>query len=208
MVRIRKIWVLLACALVACAPVGPPLTAEEAQTTLADFARGRAPADVCTPEGRALLRSAVRTHSKAQADAGVAWPDMSRLMNDDSASFDNLDAFVIASVAAGFIEPSDLQGPARTISGFFQASYGAEFGDLRRSAQHACTEVFELHQIAARAAVEERRYAQARERAARRGPHEVREIDARYGPRLERLARDFQRRSAALERKLESAPAS
>jgi hypothetical protein len=198
---------MLAVVLAACGPAAPSLTAEEAHAVLEDFARGHAPADVCTPEGRSLLRSAVRTYGKAQEDLGVEWPDVVGIMTDEQGTIAEIDALAIGALAGGFIEPSDLRGPAQTLSRIIGAVHHPAIADVQRAVRHACSEVFARQQAVARAAIEEKRYQQAVNSAERFGEHRVRDVRRRYAPRLARIGREVERLTAAVERKLESVPA-
>jgi len=64
--------VVLACA---CAPAPASMSAGEASERLARFAASPAD-DACTPQGRAMLREAVRVYGAAMEEAGVAWPEL------------------------------------------------------------------------------------------------------------------------------------
>ncbi|MEZ5961489.1 MAG: hypothetical protein R3C30_13860 [Hyphomonadaceae bacterium] len=102
---------LLVLSAAACAPALPSMSAEEANTLIQGMSRGGAPVDVCTSEGQALFRSAVRTHARAMHDAGEAWPNFEGLEEGDEVG---ADAVVVAlGLTAGHIEPGDLQGEAR-----------------------------------------------------------------------------------------------
>ena len=69
---LRKMMLAFAAAglLSACAPGPVAMPATQASEMLELIAAGHPPGDVCTPQGRALLRGAVRSYGNAMAQAG------------------------------------------------------------------------------------------------------------------------------------------
>jgi hypothetical protein len=190
-------------ALAACGGPSDDLPAEEARSVLEDFARGRAPADACTAEGRELLRTATRSYSKAMAERGEPWPDIASITSSDTASITDVDIMVLAGVGAGFIEPSDLRGPARDMSQLMLINAHAQISDAHRAIREACHEVLALQQAAARYAIELQRYEEAERRAERRGG-ESRTDARRRHERMQRAQREMERRTEALQAKVEA----
>ena len=70
----RGLVLALAAALSACAPAPVHMPAAQAAEVLNLFSAGRGPANVCSADGRALLRGAVRAYSREMNRSGVAWP--------------------------------------------------------------------------------------------------------------------------------------
>jgi hypothetical protein len=188
--------------LVACGGPSADMPVAEARGVLEDFARGRAPADACTSEGRALLRTATRSYSKAMAEQGQPWPDMFGMIENEGASISDVDLMVLAAVGTGFIEPSDLRGPVRQYTQLMSLGYGSQISDMRRAVREACHEVLALQQAAARYTIDLKRYEAAEERAERRGGESASDASRRR-ERIERAGRHMQRLVAALEAKLE-----
>lgn len=157
--------VLAACALAvsACAPAPVPMAATDASELLERFAAGSAPFDVCTPVGRAELRGAVRAYSAAMDEAGEPWPNLPGL-GDERASLNSVEVAVVIAVASGFVETTDLRGPARMLAGRMQLAHWPSISDLRRASRVACPELLELQQAASRFVMERDRYAVFAER--------------------------------------------
>lgn len=145
----------------ACAPGPAPMAATEASEVLARFAGGAAPANVCTPEGRSLLRGAVRAYGRAMALAGETWP---RAV-DDGAGVASVDAMVMVAAASGVIEPSDLR-VAPTLE-FMPIQNWPAPNTFRRAATVACGELMALQDAAARYVREHARYLTLSARAER-----------------------------------------
>lgn len=140
---------LLACA---CAPAPQPMAASEASEHLAQFAAGPTN-DVCTPEGRARLRGAVRSYGAELARAGVAWPALG-----ERDALHGADVAVAIAFAAGLVEASDFQGAARSAVDRFTRTHLPQLTDVRFAARAACTQVVELQRAATRFAAEMERY--------------------------------------------------
>ena len=180
---------LLACA---CAPAPQPMAASEASEHLERFAAGSGD-DVCTAEGRALLRGAVRAYGAELARAGVAWPTFR-----DGEVLHRTDVAVAVAFAAGIVDASDFQGKARSAISRFTSAHWPQLGDLRMAARLACTQALELQQAAARVAAEMERY----ERLSGRGdPERLR----RQRERLERAQAQLQALANAVEAEIAEA---
>jgi hypothetical protein len=162
------------------------MAATQASEILAQFAAGGGPVDICTPQGRAQLRGAVRSYGAEMLAAGVAWP-ASPAAGVDPDDLSSVDVAVLAAFATGFVEASDLSGGARALEAF---DGWPELDGLRHAARAACEEVAELQLAAARFALETERYRQLSERAG---------DDARAAERLELQARLAQRAEARLQ---------
>ncbi len=196
----------------ACAPGLTPMSKDEARIVLDQFARGRAPADACTEEGRLILRSAAHAYSEAAHAEGRVWPDVEGLLGADGereADFSNLDAFVLGAVISGFIKPSDLRGPGRAMTTLIHmaASHSPASPATPAQLQYACNEVFELHQATARYAVVAQRHIRSMALARERNDYErARELYELYGRSDERAQREIMRLNQALEAKIAEAP--
>lgn len=139
---------VLACG---CAPAPQPMAASEASEHLERFAAGADAGAVCTPEGRALLRGAVRAYGAELAQAGVAWPS---LPHGDDVSLRSADMAVALAFASGFVEASDLQRASRTVVRRFALSEWPQLHGLRAAANVACAQMVELQAAASRLVVE------------------------------------------------------
>ncbi len=143
-------------ALGACAPA--PMPPVQAAHVLEAFAAGAADAvDVCASDGRSTLRSAVRSYAAAMAESGVSWPNL-REPEDTAEPLDALEASVLISFAAGFIEASDLPQPARGRAYRMAMAHAPQVWSFRRVADEACAEVAALQRAAARYVLEMERY--------------------------------------------------
>lgn len=143
-----------AAAALACACAPAPMAASEAGEHLARFAAGTIDGDVCTPEGRTLLRSAVRGYGAELARAGVAWP---ALPNDEE-TLRSADMAVAFAFAAGLLEASDFQASVRRDIRRLALIHLPQLSDMRAAAHVACSEVAELQQAALRFAEEAARH--------------------------------------------------
>lgn len=167
----------------ACGQAPVRMTATEASEMLALFAAGAAPVDVCTGEGRARLRGAVRSYAEAMLQAGVAWPQPVSVNPENVRS---VDAAVQVALAAGVLEQSDFRG---ALSAPVLRDW-PELNRLQEAARVACAETAELNQAAARFVLETARYRWLAQQA---------EEDPNAAARLERQARLAERAQAQLE---------
>lgn len=137
----------------ACAPAPTPMSATEASEILARFAAGAAPLDLCTPEGRAVLRGAVRAYGAAMQSGGVAWP---AARDGEPTAITSVEAAVLVAQWAGFVEADDLRNRADAPSPAIAAL--PELRALRGAALSACEEAARLQRAAAQVALEAERY--------------------------------------------------
>ena len=187
---------VLACA---CAPAPQPMAASEASEHLERFAAGGSGGEVCTPQGRALLRGAVRAYGAELAQAGVAWP---ALPEGDGEGLRGTDLAITVAFAAGIVEASDLQGAVRGAVSRFALTQWPQFRNIRAAARVACGQVLELQQAASHVAAEMERYQRMTMRA-QRDPERLRlqqERLANAQAQLEALADTVEREIAEARR--------
>lgn len=181
----------------ACAPAPAPMAASEASEHLERFAAGAAADDVCTPQGRALLRGAVRSYGAELARAGVAWP---ALPKRDGEGLRGTDLAVTIAVAAGIVEASDLQNAARGAVNRFALTQWPQFTNMRAAVRLACGRVVELQQAAVRVAAEMERYQRMAMRR-QRDPERLR----RQQERLERAQAQLEALADAVQAEIAEA---
>lgn len=185
----------------ACAPAPVAMPATQASEVLAQFAAGvSARVDVCTAEGRSVLRGAVRSYGAEMSANGVAWPAMPGLGDAAPDVLNAVDANVLVALAAGFVEASDLYGPARRWAGRLAFMQWPEIRDLSGATRVACHEVVELQQAAARVMIETERLRQMGERA---GGERMR----RQHERVERAQVAMEQVAAQVQARVEAARA-
>jgi hypothetical protein len=180
----------------ACAPAPAAMSAGEASERLELFAAGADAMNVCTPQGRALLRGAVRAYGAELAQAGVAWPALPEAAGGDAR---RVDVAVLVAFGAGMVEMSDFSGPARRAIGQMALSQLPHVREMRAAGRVACNEVVELQQAASRFVLEMQRYeqmAQARSDAERLRRQTV---------RMERARTQMNDLAAVVEARLEAA---
>lgn len=187
----------------ACGQAPTTMRASQASLVLEQFAAGGAPADLCTAEGRAMLRGAVRAYSAAMADAGEAWPAASQ--GDDGLG--NVEAMVLVAAASGFVEPADFRDQASILVERIVFAHWPELRGMRDGARVACNEMVDLQISAARFVLESDRY----ERLFQLGPASA---DARTTYRAERQALRVERartlmntQAVAVEQRIEASAA-
>lgn len=179
---LRNMIIALAAGLSSCAPAPPSMRATDAIELLERYAAGGSGVDICTDEGRALLRGAVRSYGAEMQTAGVAWPTFP---GADGGSLSAVDATVIMGVTSGFIEPSDLRGQARALAGRFTLANFPQIRDFRRAARVACAELSQLQQTASRYVIEADRLERVAARAERGRSERDSERVRRQSERLE-----------------------
>lgn len=140
-----------------CAPAPAAMPATQASEALAMFAAGSSPWDVCTPEGRAMLRSAVRAYGAEMARAGVQWPAVPAFDGAGEGA-SSVDVTVLAAFSAGFVEASDFRGRTRALINRLSLAQWPQVSGMRQAARVACAEVAALQQAAARLVLEAQRY--------------------------------------------------
>lgn len=192
---------VLALTAAACAPQPVRMPAAEASELLARFAAGSGRADVCTTEGRAVLRGAVRAYGAEMRANGVAWP-MIPAFGGDPDAVSAVDVSVLIATAAGFVETSDFQGPARGMVSHLQFAQWPEIRGMRTAAGVACDEVMALQQAAARFVVESERFREMAE-GAQRGGAALAERLQRQSDRVERAQAQMQTMAAEVQARMQ-----
>lgn len=185
----RNLILALGLAASACAPAPVSMHATEASQLLAQFAAGAGPADVCTPNGRALLRGAVRAYGEEMKRSGVAWPAVP-VRGEDPDELDTVEISVLIAFAAGFVQASDFHGATRGLMGQLTFTQWPEMRAMRAAARVACDEVVDLQQAASRYVMEADRYQRIADGSSR---------SSRAGERLQRQARLMERAREAME---------
>jgi hypothetical protein len=197
----------LTATLCACAPMPVQMPAARASEVLNLFATGRGPANVCSDDGRAVLRGAVKAYSREMNQSGVAWPVVPGLTSD-AENLTHVDVSVMIAYAAGFVRTSDFQQPARRF--LSQLTFGElpEIVSLRRAALVACEDVQALQQATARFVMEQSRMADLAHAA------QVRNQDAETANRLRRQSvrvgrarNDMQTLAALVHQRMDEDPA-
>jgi hypothetical protein len=199
----RRVFVgFLALAACACAPAPARVPAAEAGELLARFAAGTAAPrlDVCTPEGRSVLRGAVRAYGAELHSNGVMWPALPGLAGQETL-VSSVDASVLVAFAAGFVEASDLQGPARRLAQQLTWGQWPEIRRMREAASVACDDAAELQHAAARVVVEMARLESMGEADSAR---EAERLESQRA-RVERARRQMQQIAAFVEAEVEAA---
>lgn len=177
----------LAAALSACAPApAANMPAAQASEVLNLFAAGHGPANLCSADGRALLRGAVRAYSREMTRSGMSWPVMPGAAGQNVT---NVDASVMIAFAAGFVKAGDFHGAPGVLMNQLAISDWPEIRSMRVAAQDACAEVMALQQAATSFVIESTRY---------------REMTSFHGA-AERLERQSVRLRRARERMQDSA---
>ncbi|MGD9979384.1 MAG: hypothetical protein AB7H66_04325 [Hyphomonadaceae bacterium] len=157
----RKRFVLaLAAVLSACAPAPVRMPAAQASEVLNLFASGQGPANICSANGRALLRGAVRSYSREMQISGVAWP---AIPGATSEAVTNVDVSVMIAFAAGFVKADDFRGAPRMFMSQLALTQWPEIRSMRLAARDACEEVVALQRAAAAFMLETTRYRQMSE---------------------------------------------
>lgn len=187
----------------ACAPAPAPvqMAATDASELLERFAAGSAPADVCTPQGRAVLRGAVRAYGTELQRAGVAWPAIPA-MGGEGDQLRSMDITVLVAFAAGFVEASDFHGNARRMVSELALTQYPEIRNMRAAAHVACGEVAALQQAAARFVLEAERYREMAEQAI--SDQQDAERLRRQERRMARAEMQMQDLAAAVQARLEA----
>jgi hypothetical protein len=193
---------VLVLAMAACAPQPVRMPAAEASELLARFAAGSGSADICTAEGRAVLRGAVRAYGAEMRANGVAWP-MIPAFGGDPDAVSSVDVSVLIATAAGFVEVSDFRGPARGMIDRANFAQWPEIRSMGQATRVACDEVIALQQAAARFLVESERLREMAERAQRRGGEAERL--QRQSERVERAQAQMQTMAAEVQARMQAA---
>jgi hypothetical protein len=183
----------LAAALCACAPTPVRMPAAQAAEVLSLFAAGAGPANICSSDGRALLRGAVQAYSREMAQAGVAWPAIPR-GSEETETVTSVDISVMIAFAAGFVETGDFQAQARGMLTHLTINQWPEIQSMRDAASVACTDVQALQQAASGFVVEQSRMAQMVHAARARDAERLR----RQSVRLQRAQTRMQEAAAVV----------
>lgn len=146
---------------VACAPAPVSMPADQARQVIEQFSGGVQRFDVCTPEGRAILRGAVRSFSSAEAAEGRVWPTVP--VGDERAPLDAVNGSVLVAVAAGFVKVNDLRGDARAQYRMLALEHWLHMRDARLATELACEDVLRLQQVGAQLVVQMQRLERMRE---------------------------------------------
>lgn len=168
------------------------MPAAQASEVLNLFASGRGPASICSADGRALLRTAVRAYSREMQLAGVVWPTIPGV-SSGAEQPTHVDASVMIAFAAGFVKTSDFRGAPRRFMSRLALTQWPEIRSMRIAARDACEDVVALQQAAAAFVLETTRYEQISER---RGDAERLR---RQSLRLQRAEERMQELAAMLE---------
>lgn len=188
----------LAAASCACAPAPVRMPAAQAAEVLTLFAAGEGPADICSSDGRALLRGAVQAYSREMAQAGVAWPVIPQ-SSEETENVTSVDISVMIAFAAGFVKTSDFRGRARGMLTHLTMTRWPEIQGMRSAAEVACADVQALQQAASGFVVEQSRMAQMVHAAHVRGQErETVERLRRQSVRLERAETRMQETAAVV----------
>lgn len=190
----------LAAALSACAPAPVEMPAAQAAEVLNLFAAGRGPADVCSADGRAVLRGAVRAYAHEMNRSGVDWPIVPGAVGE-TANVTAMDVSVMIAFAAGFVKTSDFRHPARGFMTQLTLAEWPEIQDMRRAARNACQEVAALQQAAAAFVVESTRYSQMTSRE-RNGASEADRL-RRQSLRMQRAQTRMQETAAVVQARMQ-----
>lgn len=194
----RGFWIVAALLACACTPAPVSMSAGEASERLAQFAAGPAPDMVCTPQGRALLRGAVRAYSAAMAQAGVEWPAEP---GAEGEALRSVDAAVSIAFASGVVDASDFRsrGSVERIA----AAYWPQITDMRPAARFACGHVVEMQRTASQLVSEIER-AQRLAAQVARGAANAERL-RRQQERLARVQADLNALASAVDAEIEAA---
>lgn len=190
----------LSAALCACAPAPVSMPAAQAAEVLSLFAAGQGPANICSSDGRALLRGAVQAYSREMAEAGVAWPVIPQA-SEETENVTSVDISVMIAFAAGFVETGDFQAQARGMLTHLTITQWPEIRSMRRAAGVACADVQALQQAASGFVVEQSRMAQMVHAARGRDADRVR----RQSVRVERAQTRMNETAAVVEAQMRGA---
>ncbi len=192
----------LAAALGACAPSPVQMPAARASEVLNLFAAGAGPANICSRDGRLLLRGAVQAYSREMQQSGVAWPVIPG-NEGEAENVTSVDISVMIAFAAGFVKTSDFQHPARGILTHLTLLQWPEIQSIRGAARIACDDVQGLQQAASRFVIEQSRLAQMTH--VRSQGRETAERLRRQSVRVQRAHEQMQEMAAMVEARMRDA---
>jgi hypothetical protein len=199
--RQRGFVLALAAALCACAPAPVQMPAAQASEVLNLFASGRGPANVCSADGRALLRGAVRAYSTEMERSGVAWPTIPDV-SGGAENVTHVDVSVMIAFAAGFVKSSDFRGAPRLFMNQITFAHWPEIRSIRLAARDACEEVAALQQAAAAVVIENQRMQNISHRE-QRGRSDMERM-RRQVVRLQRAQERMEASAAAVKARMEA----
>lgn len=200
--RKRGFALAFVAALCACAPAPVKMPAAQASEMLNLFAAGRGPASICSADGRALLRGAVRAYGEEMRVSGVSWPVLPGAEGDENMT--EVEVSVLIAFAAGFVRTSDFQPDLRRFLSAFTFAELPDVISLRRAAKVACEDVVALQQAAARVLIErDRMAAMVRSAQARSDGDTVGRL-SRQSARLQRATQDMREAAAVVEALMEA----
>lgn len=194
----------LLIALPACAPA-PLMRPVEAAHVLEAFAGGAEDAvDVCAPEGRVMLRQAVRSYAAAMAANGVAWPQLENVARA-APPLDALEASVAIAFAAGFVDASDLPQQARAHAQRLALEQWAHVWSLRTVARNACADMVSMQRAASRHLLETEHFKDAIADARRDGGEAAVAQLLRRNAVVQRAERDMRLAAALIQTRMDGA---
>jgi hypothetical protein len=193
----------LAAALSACAPAPIQMPAARAAEVLNLFAAGAGPANICSSNGRALLRGAVQSYSREMAQSGIAWPVIPQA-SEETENVTSVDISVMIAFAAGFVKTSDFQARARGMLAHLTFAQWPEIQSMRSAAEVACADVQALQQAASSFVVEQSRMAQMVHAAHLRGQATSDRLRGQSA-RLERAQTRMNESAAVLDARMRAA---
>lgn len=200
----RALASVLALTVAACAQAPVRMPAAEASELLARFAAGSGSADVCTDQGRAVLRGAVRAYGAEMEANGVTWPTVPG-MGDGANTLGAIDVSVLIAFTAGFVDASDFHGPARQLVGRLSFAQWPEIRSMRQAARVACPDVIQLQQAAARFVLESERLRDMADSAGSSRSQRALERLQRQSVRVERAQVQMQTVAAVVEVRMDEA---
>ena len=201
--RVTTSVLVMAWAACGCSPA-PSLTIEEAQAIVADVGRGASRIDICTDEGRATFRAAVRAYFAAQLEQGEVWPNAMGALGGEHTP-DAGEVAVMGAMIAGYVNASDLSGDAQRFARMMNMSINLNDQRhlFRDGMAEACAEVMELQQLLARGQIDAEQAERRAMRAEERGDEaRAAEIRRSLYERAQRTRDDVARLSQAIEARI------
>jgi hypothetical protein len=179
------------------------MPAAQASEVLNLFASGRGPADICTIEGQALLRGAVRAYSTEMHASGLAWPIIPGLAGE-AEHLNHVDISVMIAFAAGFVRSADFRGPARHYLAQLNFAEFPRLHDMRRATHVACEDVVALQQAASRFGLEQSRVEEMARRPQSNASQMSAERARRQADRVGRARLDMQRLADVVQMRIDA----
>lgn len=196
----RSAILALSALAVACAPVS--MSATDAAMVLEAFTAGAPEAvDVCKAEGRNQLRGAVRAYGEAMHENGQDWPALVE-PDERQEPMSAMEITVLIAFAAGFVQASDLQQPARGRAQRLAFAHLPHMIELRGVAMDACPDVVAMQRAASRYMLEMERYAHVVESARRNGGEAAVGRILSQNAVLKRAQEDMERAAALIQARM------